>query len=984
MSEKPSVASYPSLLAEWDWQKNMALGLQPESITIGSVRKIHWKCSLGHCWEATPNNRSRGQGCPVCAGRKIEVGFNDLATKHPEIASEWNLSRNEGLLPTQVTAGSNRRVWWICHKCGHEWQTSVNNRAAGKGCPICSRAKQGLTREQNIVEKNGSFASCYPELLNEWDYRKNTVDPQKITKDSTRRVWWNCLVCGYSWATTVGHRTKRRSGCPACANKVATARNSVSVTHPHVLKIWNYKRNLAVLPEMVTAGSNKKVWWICEKGHEWQATVNGIVNGSLCPVCCGQRVQAGYNDLATVNPLIAREWHPVKNGDLLPSHFNAGSTKERIWWLCSKGHEYQSTIANRTRGGGCPFCEKERKTSFPEQAIFYYLGRITCAKNRYLFNGKTEIDVYLPEYQIGIEYDGYYYHRSNDARLKEQKKDALLFGAGIFVIRIKEVHDISAYQDSDSIIYCHNGGNYQYLKEVIRKILQRIQNIKHINMMLDVDVDLERDAASIMSQYILSEKENSLANKYPELAMEWHPTRNGFVLPEMVSCASGKKVWWLGKCGHEWSAVVGNRIIGNGCPICSNKKVLVGFNDLETTHPELSQEWDYTKNGSLSPQSITFGSDKKVWWICSEGHSYQATVSNRCHGKNCPYCSNNKVLQGYNDLASQHPEIAAEWDYGKNQKGPNCVLSGSNKKVWWRCKTCGHEWLANPNHRVYRQSGCPACSGRVATPEENLMIVNPQLCREWNETRNSKSPSDYRPQSNQKVWWICSTCGYEWQAKINDRSNGTGCPCCAGKVVAEGVNDLATLRPDLINEWDYEKNVGILPNEMTLGSHKKVWWRCSACNNEWEASVANRSRGRGCPLCARSATVSSRKKSIFQYSPYGEFLKEYRSIKEAKEVTGINFITPCSEKTRLSGGFIWLLERNDDRATEIASVIDQVRIGHRRLPVLQYTLSGILVKKYASAGEAERENNISRSKVGECCRGKRKTAGGYVWKYDMT
>ena len=819
---------------------------------------------------------------------------------------------------------------------------------------------------------------CTP--LQEWDYEKNEVDPQRITKDSTRKVWWRCTICGHSWITTVSHRTKRNSGCPACANKTTTIDNCLETTHPQVLEKWNYERNQIISPKDITAGSNKKVWWICEKGHEWETSVVNIVNGGICPVCCGQRVEVGYNDLATKNPELAKEWHPTKNGTLLPTQFTPGSSKIKIWWICAKGHEYQATISSRSRGTGCPICAKEQKTSFPEQAIFYYLSKITCAENRYLFDGKTEIDIYLPEFKIGIEYDGYYYHAGEKAAKKEYKKDTFLLSKGISIIRVKEVKNINEYQDDDKTIFCINSGNYSYLKEVIEKIMQRLPVSKNDCDKLDIDV--EHDSAIIMSQYIQVEKQNSLAVKNPELASEWHPTRNGYITPEMVSYASGKKIWWLGKCGHEWLAVIANRISGNGCPICSNKKVLEGFNDLQTTHPQLAKEWDYNKNGSLLPKSVTYGSDQKVWWICSEGHSFQATISNRCNGKGCPYCSNTKVLKGYNDLASQYPDIAAEWNYSKNSETPDNVLSGSNKKVWWKCKQCGYEWRTNPNHRVYRHSGCPACSGRVATKQKNLLIVNSELCKEWNYQRNIKLPIEYCPQSNQKVWWKCSVCGYEWQAKISDRSKGTGCPCCAGKKIVKGINDLATVRPNLVLEWNRDKNKHITPDIVTIGSHQKVWWKCSVCGYEWQASIANRSKGRGCPMCAREATSKSKEKNIFQYSIYGEYLKEYESIKLAQYQTGIKSILPSSSSKKTSGGFIWLLQRNDDQAMEIASKINPSRMIYKRRPVLQYSLEGKFIKRYESAGEAERLNSISRSKVGECCRGKRKTAGGYIWKYD--
>ena len=279
----------------------------------------------------------------------------------------------------------------------------------------------------------------------------------------------------------------------------------------------------------------------------------------------------------------------------------------------------------------------------------------------------------------------------------------------------------------------------------------------------------------------MSEKKK--ISSYPVLLTEWDWEKNNAqgIHPDDISIGSTIKVHWKCSLGHQWQATPNNRSRGQGCPICAGRKVEIGFNDLASKYPNIANSWHPTKNEDLLPTQVTSGSHKKVWWICEKGHSYQATIANRYYGKNCPYCANVKVLKGYNDLASQFPAIAEEWDYSKNSETPDNVLPGSNKKVWWKCKVCGHEWMANPNHRVYRHSGCPACSGRVSTPTENLSISNPELCKEWNKNRNSKKPSEYRPHSNQKVWWICSVCGYEWEAKISDRSNGTGCPMCAKK-----------------------------------------------------------------------------------------------------------------------------------------------------------------------------------------------------------
>lgn len=205
------------------------------------------------------------------------------------------------------------------------------------------------------------------------------------------------------------------------------------------------------------------------------------------------------------------------------------------------------------------------------------------------------------------------------------------------------------------------------------------------------------------------DKENSLAAKFPELAAEWHPTRNGDLTPEMVTFGSNKKVWWLGKCGHEWQAMVAHRSSGFGCPYCTGRKILTGYNDFSTIHPELAAQWHPTRNGDLTPEMVTSGSVKKVWWSCSSGHEWESTVYNRSRGKGCPVCAGKKVSPGHNDLAATNPELAAQWHPTKNvELTPQMIAPGSNKKAWWICSE-GHEWQARVADRS-AGSGCPVCA----------------------------------------------------------------------------------------------------------------------------------------------------------------------------------------------------------------------------------------------------------------------------------
>ena len=150
-------------------------------------------------------------------------------------------------------------------------------------------------------------------------------------------------------------------------------------------------------------------------------------------------------------------------------------------------------------------------------------------------------------------------------------------------------------------------------------------------------------------------------------------------------------------------------------PLLLWKGVWSGKNDLATLNPKLAEEWAYDKNGELFPSMVQPKSNKRVWWKCSEcSYEWQAMIANRTGGTGCPVCSGNKVREGYNDLATKEPEIAQEWNYEKNgELLPTALTAGSNKKVWWKCSMCGHEWESTVNNRTYSNNGCPQCHHRA-------------------------------------------------------------------------------------------------------------------------------------------------------------------------------------------------------------------------------------------------------------------------------
>ena len=685
------------------------------------------------------------------------------------------------------------------------------------------------------------------QLMKDWNWeRNNGLDPAQVTLGSNKKAWWKCSK-GHEWKASIKSRNTG-TGCPYCSNNIILAGfNDLMTLNPTLALQWHPTKNGDIKPSEVAANSMKKYWWICAKGHEWEATIANRNRGSGCPVCCNKRVLVGFNDLATTNPQLASEWHPTKNGPLTPKDVVAYSHK-KVWWKCRKGHEWKTSIDHRSNGRQCPKCSEELRTSFPEQAILFYFSQVTTAVNRYLVNPKTEIDIYLPEYRIGIEYDGIYYHKSKGAKQREVRKQDTLGSLGIILIRVKETDGDLGNNLQKRIIYSKPSPRDNELEKTIHILFSFINQM--LCIALKTDISIARDRNAIYAQYITKEKEMSLLINNPRLAAEWHPQKNKMLRPEHVSVGSNKKIWWQCAQGHEWQATINSRNSGNGCPICSGRKLLVGYNDLVTLKPFLAAQWHPEKNGKLEPVDVTTSSDKIVWWVCEKGHEWEARVADRSKGSNCPICANRKILVGYNDLETTNAQLAKEWHPSKNgELRPTDVAANSFRRVWWQCSK-GHEWESIIASRT-RGNGCPICSGRkVLIGYNDLLTENPRLALQWHPTKNDNiKPTDVTANSKRKVWWECEK-GHEWEATVGHRNKGENCPICANRKILVGYNDLATTNAQLAKEWHPAKNGKLLPNDVTAGSKKKVWWLCSNCGNEWESAVYYRNGGGGCPKCA--------------------------------------------------------------------------------------------------------------------------------------
>jgi hypothetical protein len=555
----------PALAKEWHPTKNGKL--TPYDVIPGSCKKVWWKCSIGddHEWQSAVEWRNNGSGCLICSNRAV-VKSNSLATLKPEITKEWHPTKNGKLTPEEITPASSKRVWWKCPKGDdHEWQTSVISRAKGIGCGICAGQK---------VVKSNCLETLNPELAKEWHPTKNgELTPDKVTPNSGKKLWWKCPKGDdHEWDAVIANRNKG-IGCPICSNQRVARSNSLGTVNPELAKEWHPTKNGKLTTFDVLPSASKKVWWKCLKGddHEWLAKINNRKNGKGCPICSGHRV-VNSNSLAVLYSEIAEQWHPTKNGKITPKDVPPGTAK-MVWWKCPKGdnHEWQATINHRTHGTGCPKCNPAY--SIPELRIFSELKAIFEDVQHRVIIQMREVDIFLPGFNIGIEYDGVYWHQ--DKHEKDLEKYLALNSTMCF-IRVRE--EGLPLLGSNDIRVKRREINVATIKEILKMILKNI-NTKSVELTGKIDKYMEQSnwiANSYFNDYFSRRKhvelEKSLRYLFPDLIKDWHPLKNDSLLPEYFTPGSGRKIWWNGRCGHEWNDSIIHRTTGRGCPKCRYKR----------------------------------------------------------------------------------------------------------------------------------------------------------------------------------------------------------------------------------------------------------------------------------------------------------------------------------------------------------------------------------------------------------------------------
>jgi predicted Zn-ribbon and HTH transcriptional regulator len=454
----------------------------------------------------------------------------------------------------------------------------------------------------------------------------------------------------------------------------------------------------------------------------------------------------------------------------------------------------------------------------------------------------------------------------------------------------------------------------------------------------------------------------SLAIKNPELIDEWHPELNGSLTPYNVSYGSQKKVWWI--CGtnpsHVWSAQIEARHRGSKCPYCSGKKASIDY-CLTAVNPELAEEWHPTKNDGLTSYDVVPYSNKTVWWKCKNcGNEWLARICWRNCGARCPECNTRKKSSishlTKRSLTIVSPELIKEWHPVKNNGlTPDKISCTSSKKVWWICGKCGYEYEAKINKRQSPDSKCPSCKTTLITMDKSLEAVNPSLASEWHPVLNgSLKPEGVSANSLMEVYWLCEKCGFEWKAAIGSRSsNNTGCPNCKERKVLSPENCLAAIHPELIHQWDKERNGSLTPYDVFPGNLRRVYWQCSK-GHKYQMRISDKCNGMGCIVCNRQQNTKFPKQALFYYlkEAFKDTKRGYLYTAMDKKVKLDIFIPSLNLGIEYDGYFSHMRPNSDvfdeQKNAVLKDAIQLIRVREEGLPQINPFGSEVYVRSDAT------------------------------------
>lgn len=613
--------------------------------------------------------------------------------------------------------------------------------------------KKGFNDFETFCLKNG-----LQNLLDEYDTSKNPKPVDGISSRAIDRVWWKCKTCGHEWESIIKNRTgTAKAGCPMC--KFKEGKYQTTFTGENDLETW------------------------C-KQHDRMDIIS--------------------------------EYSP--NNEITPNKVARGNTTIKLEWVCHVCHKtYTSTAANRVNSQGCPHC-RPVGTSLPELALYYLMSEMfddTQHKARCLSNNRMELDIFIPSLKAGIEYQGSHWHSSDTVKKRDSDKQELAKAAGIHLIYIAEDHSCKEPYIENQHIICPPGGNkFEKTSALLVGLINGLFN-------LNLEPNEEATSRSMAQAKVAINHrivENSVAEVAPYVADRWDYERNGGLTPDKVTRGCKYKAWFICKMGHRYYSFIRKQVKEKqGCPYCTNVKILAGFNDLSTKRPDVMAFWDFEKNNAIGvdPTKIACG------------------TSVLAHFK-CPTCGleSTRMVRDYCIVHKEGAPIVCNRCHGD----PNFTV---NENI----KPYGASPLTELNKRAI-QLGATASPGSFAARFPlALRFVDPKKAGEHNLMESM-------PSGDEIISTICPVCHKRKRMRVGDMvSTGKKCFNCKTLVNAERLEETCLNEyPDIYSVW---ANANIyLPEYIGLQSGLTVKFICPACQNSWDEPVVSYTTKRlRCPIC---------------------------------------------------------------------------------------------------------------------------------------
>lgn len=706
------------------------------NLSFSSKRLFHFKCPT--CFTSWVDVADSSRLMKKSKNTIIHTGCNKYTHFVPYTKAYPNLGKiylaggenKVGFEKLRLDENVTLPKKWRCDKCGHSFKMSLDRlisriKRDGYYCTECK-----ATFDTPIQAKNSPLGYTDSNLVDELvskHIKKNMIDSL-----SNIVATWKCSKCSGKYDCSVVKR--HQEGCPYCSNKqMLKGFNTLQETHSYLEKFWD-EGNSTKLSDYWSK-STEAINWSCPCcGIHFQCSPIEMIsrtniensNFETCPNNCDWDTLVFNNDILHDSPKLREEWSS-KNG--IPVHLALSHIEtKKYWWHCSScKQDYLCSIPIRREvKNTCPYCNDELPLKgfntlfddYPEFSDFWSKNNsqdptqmtISGAKNnKFLWicsccnlEFEEKLEVIIDKFSI---IQGKELIRVCPYCTEKIPKPSESLGGQKSFLRSEWLENLNGDINK---IFCNSSDTVEW---VCRRC--------HRNFKARISERKENDnCCPYCSKRELAVGYNDLATTHPLVIKEWSALNDRESCS--VMCNSNYRAWW--KCpvckGEYQQEVQSKVIIKKPCPYCTNHKVLKGLNDLATTHPWLINEWSTSNDMDFS--SLMSNSGYKVWWKCSvcKGE-YQQTVKKKILMKeSCPYCQNNEVLKGFNDLETTHKHLMNEWDYLNNilLADPTEINEKCSQTVWWICKeNSNHRYKLKINEKIKYEKrsfiSCPICKG---------------------------------------------------------------------------------------------------------------------------------------------------------------------------------------------------------------------------------------------------------------------------------